>query len=261
MTESEAPSPEAVADATAEVSRMQRDPEFTRRLAAGDGPARYDWLQMNRTKNGEPGGAVPPPQPSESEAREKAKTDLARLMADKGAVQRMQRGDRAVLQQYRELLRQSGRVPDEGDGAAGDIHEADASLQPPESPRDYRFDDLLRTMEPEARAETVKNVSEAAFRMEAPAPMVRMFVHAVNEARKAGPVDPEKLEAQGAEVTEQFRKEWGSDFDKRLAAVRAVVRDGGEEFAALLEETGLGNDPTIIRNMDRLAAARQRRRK
>ena len=52
------------------------------------------------------------------------------------------------------------------------------------------------------------------------------------------------------DATIEMKKEWGRDFDKNLAqAESAIVNIFGEDFNKFLQETGLGNDPRVVRGM------------
>jgi len=51
-------------------------------------------------------------------------------------------------------------------------------------------------------------------------------------------------------ATIEMKKEWGKDFEKNLAkAEAAIITVFGEDFNKMLQETGLGNDPRVIRGM------------
>ena len=46
----------------------------------------------------------------------------------------------------------------------------------------------------------------------------------------------------------EIRAEYGVAFDERISAARMAVREfGGDDLANLMDETGLGNNPTVIR--------------
>jgi hypothetical protein len=58
---------------------------------------------------------------------------------------------------------------------------------------------------------------------------------------------------QEAEAT--MRKEYGKQFDGNIANARALIaKFGGEEAAKALEETGVGNNPHLIRMMVKIAS-------
>lgn len=60
--------------------------------------------------------------------------------------------------------------------------------------------------------------------------------------------------AEQARATETLKAEWGPNFTARLAgAARAARYFGGEDLVAMLEETGLGNDPHLVRAFARAA--------
>ncbi len=47
-----------------------------------------------------------------------------------------------------------------------------------------------------------------------------------------------------------LKKEWGQGYDKEVATARLAVKEvGGEDFAKFLDESGLGNQPAIIKAM------------
>lgn len=57
-----------------------------------------------------------------------------------------------------------------------------------------------------------------------------------------------------ARAEHELRGEWGRTFDRRVAAAgRAVAEFGGAELAHYLDETGLGNDPRLVRAFARIA--------
>jgi hypothetical protein len=56
------------------------------------------------------------------------------------------------------------------------------------------------------------------------------------------------------EVMADLQREWGRATDQKIgAASHAAKTLGGEEFAAMLDETGLGNDPRLIRGFAKIA--------
>ena len=61
--------------------------------------------------------------------------------------------------------------------------------------------------------------------------------------------------AQEQSVTD-LKKEWGERYDVNLTmATRAVEQFGGDDFVNYLEETGLGNNPQMVRFMHNVAKA------
>lgn len=67
-------------------------------------------------------------------------------------------------------------------------------------------------------------------------------------------VDPaESPSADDEEDVEELREEWGADFDANLAlAQEAAHAVADDELVDLLEDSGLGNDPRIIRAAARI---------
>jgi hypothetical protein len=57
-----------------------------------------------------------------------------------------------------------------------------------------------------------------------------------------------------AAAERELRSEWGRTYERRIAAAtRAVAEFGGEPLAQYLDETGLGNDPRLVRAFVRIA--------
>lgn len=58
----------------------------------------------------------------------------------------------------------------------------------------------------------------------------------------------EKMEQQRAEAEKALRQEFGNQFDAKLQdAYRAATEYGGDELVEKLEQSGLGNDPTVLK--------------
>lgn len=77
--------------------------------------------------------------------------------------------------------------------------------------------------------------------------VVDWFAGFENEA--ATRVNEQKANAhkQGLEA---LKKEWGQGYDKEITSAKlAVTEVGGEDFLKYLEQTGLGNDPVMIKTM------------
>lgn len=76
-----------------------------------------------------------------------------------------------------------------------------------------------------------------------------------NEFAVAQARDGEISAAEGrANAERELRSEWGRTYDRKVtAASRAVAEFGGEAMAEYLDETGLGNDPRLIRTFARIA--------
>jgi hypothetical protein len=62
-------------------------------------------------------------------------------------------------------------------------------------------------------------------------------------------------EGKVQEVLDGLKKEWGAGFEKELGKARAAVRElGGESLQQHLTQTGLGNDPVLIRFMAKVGS-------
>jgi hypothetical protein len=58
-----------------------------------------------------------------------------------------------------------------------------------------------------------------------------------------------------------LRSEWGVQFTDKLARAKTAVRSlGGAEIISILEETGLGDDPRVIKMFERVGALLDRER-
>jgi hypothetical protein len=50
------------------------------------------------------------------------------------------------------------------------------------------------------------------------------------------------------EVENKIKSEWGTNYDKNIGiTLRAVQKFGGDEFKKYLDDTGMGNDPMLIK--------------
>jgi hypothetical protein len=66
----------------------------------------------------------------------------------------------------------------------------------------------------------------------------------------------EKLAKGKEQVEKQLREEWGKEFDANFNyAVKAMDQFAGEDFRSYLDETGMGNDPRMIRAMSQIGKA------
>lgn len=63
----------------------------------------------------------------------------------------------------------------------------------------------------------------------------------------------EERQRQAEEALRPLREEWGKSFDGRVElGVRAVKHFGGEDLAKYLNESGLGNNPALIKTFSRI---------
>lgn len=63
----------------------------------------------------------------------------------------------------------------------------------------------------------------------------------------------EQMTAQKQEQITALRKEWGAGFDKELATAKQALKQfGDEDLTNFLRETGLGDNPTMIRLFNKI---------
>ena len=81
-------------------------------------------------------------------------------------------------------------------------------------------------------------------------PQQAQFVHDKYVERYAGQADLSQAE-QSQQIEgwdKEIRGEYGTAYEERIAAARMAVREfGGDDLASLMDETGLGNHPTVVR--------------
>jgi hypothetical protein len=74
-------------------------------------------------------------------------------------------------------------------------------------------------------------------------------------ASKALEAQQTALQTQRTEGLNTLKKEWGQGWDKNVAMAKAAVKEyGGEEFGKFLKDTGLTNDPAMIKFMAKLGS-------
>lgn len=65
----------------------------------------------------------------------------------------------------------------------------------------------------------------------------------------------EAMRAQADQVEKQLRDEWGGKYDGNVVTVQRFMQSNADpEFQEFLEDTGLGNDPRMIRFVHKVAA-------
>ena len=196
------------------------------------------------------GDAAPGPSPQET-ALQAIMSDPDYQSRSANPVRHEQLVQRA-LHLRQEMLGVGAEETAEGETPGGDDEGAAGS---PESPDDY---DLPRP-----------NLGEAATFDEDLAAAARGWFHDAGlsqaEARavwdrfharslKAGETTPEARAAARESAEKVLRREWGAAFEKKVGQAEALVRSvGGERLVALLNETGAGNDPALVRLVASLA--------
>lgn len=73
------------------------------------------------------------------------------------------------------------------------------------------------------------------------------MVKGIQEEQKTN----QALEAE--QTTNSLKREWGAAFNEKIIRAQSAVREfGGEELMGFLNETGLGNNPVMIKLFDKL---------
>lgn len=111
-----------------------------------------------------------------------------------------------------------------------------AAVGVPESPDGY---DL-----PEGAEAFRAKAHEMGLSQDAATTLYSWYAEATSEATKA----------RAAEVEKQLRSEWGAKYDANVASVqRFMQQHADEDFRSYLEETGLGNDPRLVKVVLKMA--------
>lgn len=113
----------------------------------------------------------------------------------------------------------------------------------------YDFDDLELPEDMSLEDEQLEAFRQKAFELELPPEkakeLVKWEAERQAEARDAFHKD---VERKREETTKTLRKEWGDDFDANVRLMRkALATFGDEEFTEYLDESGLGNDPRMVK--------------
>lgn len=167
-----------------------------------------------------------------------------------------------VVKSYAALERRLGRsVAVPGDDATPAERDAFyARLGRPRTPEDYRTSLPDAYARPGGDAEGEARLSgflAAVHAAGAAPPVVRAAVDWYERARaEAEDAAARRMAAARAEADRALRREWGPGYDRRLAlAQRAVRHFGGNDLAATLDRSGLGNDPGWVRAFARIGEA------
>lgn len=111
----------------------------------------------------------------------------------------------------------------------------------PELPKGQALTDADK----EKRAAWAKRFHERGIPPDAASALVADF-HAEMEAAAADAARTVKTDRE--KMLADVRKEWGADYDANMkAAGKALRAYGGDELADFLDETGLGNDPRMLK--------------
>ena len=178
--------------------------------------------------------------------QEQAEQQMAELRSDPDFAARLVKGDPAALSQYRELQRQLHQMPEEGttdlarEGAAEQAM-SDAYAAP-ETPDGYAFKlpgILYQDADPADFKADLTEAREVAHRMGMPDRFAQEVLDLVGELA-ANPKDPATREAEAEATLDYLRRNWGADFNSRLATLQTLIDKGGDDFKQLLDLTGIG---------------------
>jgi len=188
----------------------------------------------------DPAGSAPTLTPDQ------ASQQMAELRGNPEFAKRLATGEITAVKQYRELQRQLHQMPEEGstdlaqDGAAEQAM-LDAYTAP-EAPDGYTFnlpEGLYQDADPATFQADLAEAREVAHNMGMPDRFAQEVLTMVNDFSE-NPKDPATIEAEADETLDYLKRNWGEDFDKRLATVQGIINKGGPEFKQLLAVTGIG---------------------
>jgi hypothetical protein len=105
-------------------------------------------------------------------------------------------------------------------------------------------------------AETIANLKKTAFELGLLPSQAVEFVNKMNESFiQAEDGLKNKVNTQMQDAVTSLKKEWGTEFDKRLNTAKAMVAEfGGEELQQYLTSTGYGNDPMLVKAFYNIAS-------
>lgn len=95
----------------------------------------------------------------------------------------------------------------------------------------------------------VKQFSENAFKAGVLPKQAEQLLGWYHQAVQAD-VENQKqaLEHQSQQVVQDLKKEWGMAFNEKVMRAQAAVKEfGGDELVSFLNETGLGNNPVLVK--------------
>ena len=140
------------------------------------------------------------------------------------------------------------------DGTSAAFHgDLESSLAAPEDPAQYDFNVLLD--EGQEYDTELDQAARGWFHMagvpDAEAPAL------VQRYRETAAMSDEEVENMGQQTGDFLSKVWGAAYDDNLNAARNVARSLGTDFTQLLDDTGLGNDRTVIQTLYRISQQRR----
>ena len=203
----------------------------------------------------DPAGSAPTLTPDQ------ASQQMAELRGNPEFAKRLATGEITAVKQYRELQRQLHQMPEE---ANKDLARPGASEQamgdaytPPETPDGYRFklpEALYQDADPATFQADLIEAREVAHNMGLPDRFAQEVLTMANDFAE-NPKDPVAMEAEADETLDYLKRNWGEDFDKRLATVQGIINKGGPDFKDLLARTGIGYTRRFWDRLTNLATA------
>lgn len=141
------------------------------------------------------------------------------------------------------------RLPDAED--APEWGEVFGRLGRPEKPDGYELA-APEGLEPEALSEAAAAFHAAGLSKKQAAAVMGVYAKRLEQAQAA---QAAQSEAARAAAERDLKAEWGNAFPERLhLAKRAAMEAGGEDFLKALDESGLGNNPVVLRALAKLGA-------
>lgn len=134
-------------------------------------------------------------------------------------------------------------------GKVAELEGKAAATQRPEKPEDYIFPaaQLPEGVKPNGEMEAWyrSTAHELGLSQEQAEGLFKKF----NDMQiSAVTMDVQNREKARVEAVDALKKEWGQAYDENIEVMkRAVTQFGGDDFKAFMDESGLGNNPVIIK--------------
>lgn len=155
-----------------------------------------------------------------------------------------------IAESYFNLEKHAGgavRIP--GENATPEERRAFyARLGVPEKPEGYGIEVKVPEGLPWDKAAEGRFVSKAHELGLTKAQVQGVLDHYLGDVQAAVTAQAQAKAATAESAYGEMQKEWGGLTDRNVALVQRVVKEfGGDEFAGYLDESGLGNDPRLMR--------------
>jgi len=126
----------------------------------------------------------------------------------------------------------------------------------PDSPEDYALQDIpglsqVQAVDKDAALKFGQMFQKAGLTKQQAQAVFSSLVDGVAEQQRAA---EESRQQRVQKATSELQGEWREKYNAKLAGAKAVIKDlGGDDFAGFLDETGLSNDPRMIRFVAKVA--------